>query len=119
MAKQKRHEKVSPQTKEEAMKAAMATQKPGQTKEQTKLIAQGIQKGIDHYKKQQKAKSRSLNKKIHKLAANQDPTQQNNIIDSTDIQPQPSNKKINVLPWVLLVSSWLFFLVYITVIETS
>lgn len=44
----------SPQTQQEAMKVAKATQKPGQTKEQTKLIAQGIEKGIALYKKQQK-----------------------------------------------------------------
>ncbi|MCA2486923.1 MULTISPECIES: DUF2956 family protein, partial [Vibrio] len=34
------------ETQTEAMKIAKATQKPGQTKEQTKLIAQGIEKGI-------------------------------------------------------------------------
>ncbi len=32
------------ETQTEAMKIAKATQKPGQTKEQTKLIAQGIEK---------------------------------------------------------------------------
>ena len=36
----------SPQTQQEAMKVAKATQKPGQTKEQTKLIAQGIEKAL-------------------------------------------------------------------------
>ena len=41
---------VSEQTKEETLKIARGTQKPGQTKEQTKLIAQDIQKGIEHYK---------------------------------------------------------------------
>ncbi|MEF1163713.1 DUF2956 family protein, partial [Vibrio parahaemolyticus] len=38
------------ETQTEAMKIAKATQKPGQTKEQTKLIAQGIEKGIAQYK---------------------------------------------------------------------
>jgi hypothetical protein len=32
-------------------------QKTAQTKEQTKLIAQGIQQGIDLYKRQQKGKN--------------------------------------------------------------
>ena len=54
----------SPETREEAMKIAKGTQKPGQTKEQTKLIAQGIQKGIDQYKKKQKAKTREIDKKL-------------------------------------------------------
>ncbi|WP_438883914.1 DUF2956 family protein, partial [Bacillus cereus group sp. BC317] len=48
----------SPQTQQEAQAIAKASQKPGQTKEQTKLIAQGIEKGIALYKKQQKEKSR-------------------------------------------------------------
>lgn len=47
---------------EEALKVARSIQKPGQTKEQTKLIAQGIAKGIELYKKQQSAKSRERDK---------------------------------------------------------
>jgi len=38
------------------LKIARGTQRPAQTKEQTRLIAQGIQKGIELYKKQQKKK---------------------------------------------------------------
>ena len=52
----------SPETQQEALKIAKATQKPGQTKEQTKLIAQGIEKGIAQYKKQQKEKARQADK---------------------------------------------------------
>ena len=48
------------------MAIAKGTQKPGQTKEQTKLVAQGIQKGIELYKKQQKAKARELDKQLKK-----------------------------------------------------
>lgn len=52
------------ETQTEAMKIAKATQKPGQTKEQTKLIAQGIEKGIAQYKKTAKrAKSSSRQSK--------------------------------------------------------
>ena len=47
---------------EEAQRMARAVQKPGQTKEQTKLIAQGIAKGIELYKKQQGAKARERDK---------------------------------------------------------
>lgn len=36
----------SEQTQQEALKIAKATQRPGQTKEQTKLITQGIEKGL-------------------------------------------------------------------------
>lgn len=48
-----KYDKISPETQQEAMKIARANQKPGQTKEQTQLIAQGIQKGIDEYKIQE------------------------------------------------------------------
>lgn len=47
---------------EEALKVARSIQKPGQTKEQTKLVAQGIAKGIELYKKQQSAKARERDK---------------------------------------------------------
>lgn len=46
----------------EALRVAKSIQKPGQTKEQTKLIAQGIAKGIEQYKKQQSAKARERDK---------------------------------------------------------
>ena len=36
----------SQETQQEAMKIAKATQKPGQTKEQTQLIAQGREQGL-------------------------------------------------------------------------
>ena len=43
------YQKPSQQTQEEALKIARGAQRPAQTKEQTRLIAQGIQKGIDLY----------------------------------------------------------------------
>ena len=45
--------KHSQEVQTEAIKVAKSIQKPKQTKEQTKLIAQGIEKGIAEYKKQQ------------------------------------------------------------------
>jgi len=47
---------------DEALAVARSIQKPGQTKEQTRLIAQGIAKGIEQYKRQQAAKSRERDK---------------------------------------------------------
>jgi hypothetical protein len=103
MSKNRRYEKASPQTQEEAMKAAKATQRPGQTKEQTKLIAQGIEKGINHYKKQQKEKSRQLNKKLHKV------DQQLSAPDKKNDDGIHENTiyKLSFLPWVLLILSWM------------
>ena len=59
----KSHPSAPGQTiQEEALQVARAIQKPGQTKEQTKLIAQGIAKGIELYKRQQSAKARERDK---------------------------------------------------------
>lgn len=49
-------------SQEEALRIAKAHQRPGQSKEQTKLIAKGIEKGIAEFKKQEKAKARVRNK---------------------------------------------------------
>ena len=48
MSKYSKKNRVSDKTKDDAVKIARGTQRSGQTKEQTKLIAQGIQKGNDH-----------------------------------------------------------------------
>ncbi len=53
MAKHKKKEQVSDETKEDSVAISKGIQKPGQTKEQTKLIAQGIEKGINIYKNPQ------------------------------------------------------------------
>ena len=58
MAKKKQTE-ISQETQEEALQIAKKTQRPGQTKEQTRLIAQGIQKGITEYKKAAKKQTTS------------------------------------------------------------
>ena len=105
----KSYQKPSPQTQEEALNLAKGTQRPAQTKEQTRLIAQGIQKGIDLYKKQQKEKARELNKRLKKT-----PAQKEGATDSGE----PRAEEIIVyrqhwLPWALLVLSWVGMAVYI------
>ncbi|WP_025821078.1 DUF2956 domain-containing protein [Shewanella marina] len=98
---------ISDATKEEALKVAKATQRPGQTKEQTKLIAAGIEKGISEYKKLQKAKARDRDK-----FKKQQLKQKTNATDDSDEDefeiPQSSSK----LAWILLVISWLGFIGY-------
>jgi ATP-dependent Lon protease len=104
--------KVSDKIKDDAMKIARGTQRPGQTKEQTKLIARGIQKGIDQYKKQQSLKARELDKKLKKAAVS---SISNEL--STDKTPEPAAVKKNYLPWVLLILSWLGIAAYIVLIK--
>jgi hypothetical protein len=92
---------------DEATRIARGTQRPGQTKEQTKLIAQGIQKGIEQYKKQQSAKARKLDKKHKK-------TKQK--VTASDVPDIKIQERIvyrqHWLPWSLLVLTWLVVAVY-------
>lgn len=93
---------------------AKATQKPGQTKEQTKLIAQGIQKGIEEYKKRHKQKSRALDKEKTKLQKKAE--QQNHVeVDSAMTLSLQSEVQIqqSKLAWGLLGISWIGFAVYV------
>ncbi len=110
--------KPSLQTQQEAMAIAKSTQKQGQTKEQTKLIAAGIQKGIEQYKKQQKAKARERDK----ATKQQKKVQQNKRIEEekseqnpTPIEPKmadSASKPNSRLPWILLAISWIGFIAF-------
>jgi hypothetical protein len=96
--------KTSVQIQEQAMKVAKSTQRPNQTKEQTKLISQGIEKGIAEYKKQQNKKARERDKaRKAKIKT---------IIDKPEIV-EVTKSEHKLLPWVLLVFSWLGFIVWV------
>ncbi len=107
---------ISLESQQEAMKMAKAVQKPGQTKEQTKIIAQGIEKGITLYKKQQKERSREADKlKKKKLRQKQSITDQQISEDQTPSR----NKNSGVFAWILLVLSWAYFVYYAMVIKAG
>ncbi|OLQ75993.1 hypothetical protein BIT28_18410 [Photobacterium proteolyticum] len=113
MSKTTQQAAPSPETQAEALKIARATQKPGQTKEQTKLIAQGIQKGIELYKKQQKAKARERDKLRKKqVKSKQAQPEQPEQEVTTTIESQVTYKH-HWLPWLLLVLSWGGFAAYL------
>jgi hypothetical protein len=103
---------ASDKTKEDAEKIAKSTQRPGQTKEQTRLIAQGIKKGIEQYKKRQSAKTRELDKKLKKAAVSRVSNE-----SSTDSSLEPAAVKSSYLPWLLLIISWSGFAAYIQLIK--
>lgn len=102
---------VSEQTVAEADRLARANQRPGQTKEQTKLIAQGIQKGIEQYKKKQKSKARELDKNLKRVKSIER-TNESESDESLALESKPDNRRFWLyLPWGLLVLSWgAFFL---------
>lgn len=98
----------SVQTEQEAIQIAKGIQRPGQTKEQTQLISQGIQKGIEIYKKQQKAKARELDKQRKSAKTRQDSATQ-------IVTQQQVLYRQHRLPWILLIATWLAVVVYLLV----
>jgi len=100
--------KVSKEIQEQAIKVAKGTQKKGQTKEQTKLIAQGIEKGIAEYKKQQSKKSRESDKLRKQKAKKKVGIETNEVVEAATTEASTNN-----VPWVLLVVSWIGFLTYL------
>ena len=110
MSKYKQTQQTSQETIDTAMAIAKGIKKPGQTKEQTKLIAQGIQKGITEYKKQQKAKARGLDK-LKKKIIHQQHDHSANEVSSTEV----TQSKIQWFPWLLLGFSWLVMILFIFV----
>jgi len=102
MAKRPIKHQQSDVTHDEAMRIARGRQRPGQTKEQTKLIAQGIQEGIKQYRKQQNARARELDKKLKKVKQQLAPPE----VHEIEVQERVVYRQ-HWLPWALLVLSWL------------
>jgi len=100
---------ISTQSHTQATAIANGTKKAGQTKEQTKLIAAGIEKGIAHYKKQHKAKMREQDKQRKKSKNISTPSDE---VPSTEPAIPLKQQTTNHLPWVLLIASWLGFVGY-------
>lgn len=111
MSKYSKKQHASPETHDESLQIAKSTQRPGQTKEQTKLIAQGIQKGIELYKKQQKERSRELNKKLKKVSGQLRQIDENKTSDA--LGETELTYRQSYLAWGLLLLSWLGFVAYL------
>ncbi len=100
---------LSNEIQADALKMAHVHQKPGQTKAQTKLVAQGIEKGIAEYKKLQKAKGRERDKERKKALA----AAAKLAAEDTALVDESSDSGAgNWVPWLLLVLSWLGFAIY-------
>lgn len=104
MAKHKKND-ISVEVQDEALIFAKKTQKQGQTKEQTRLIALGIQKGIAEYKKSAKSKMRQADKAKKKSQKIKNEAQ-------GEINLNSEKQKQSKLPWFLLGISWIGFIAY-------
>ena len=110
MGNQMTDEKISKQARAEALKIAQGIQRPGQKKEQTKLIAQGIEKGITEFRKREKAKARERDKLRKKALEEAKPTQPQ-AEQTQDVQTKKSALRSVWVPWLLLLASWAYFLI--------
>ncbi|HTF95499.1 MAG TPA: DUF2956 family protein [Cellvibrio sp.] len=99
----------------EAQKIANSVKMEGQTPIETKAIANGIQRGMEMFLRQQSEKVRDLDKRSKKVKqlANQlaQPVQANEVEEKVDTHKQP------LLPWMLLGISWLLFALAIILIK--
>lgn len=98
-------------TQIQAEKIANGTKSPGQTKAQTKLISQGIEKGIAEYKKQQKAKARTIEKDKKKQTKEKNALNEQNGLNSLEnnavgLKGKASFNKAVLVPWLMLALTW-------------
>jgi hypothetical protein len=103
---------ISDHTKTDALKIAKRIQKPGQLKEQTKLISQGIEKGIAEYKKQQKTKAREADKHRKQLLIDKEKAKLKADSEQVDVmvEEKEDSRLWVYLPWSLLILSWAGFI---------
>lgn len=93
----------------EALKIANTIKTEGQTPVETKAIANGIQRGMEMFLRQQSEKTRELDKRVKKVKQ----------LSNQLTQQKPADEKEGIadtttqsrLPWVLLGLSWGLFLV--------
>lgn len=93
----------------EALKIVNTIKTEGQTPVETKAIANGIQRGMELFLRQQSEKTRELDKRVKKVKqlsnqlTQQKPADENEVTAITQTQPR--------LPWVLLALSWGVFVI--------
>ena len=94
----------------EALKIANTIKTEGQTPVETKAFANGIQRGMELFLRQQSEKTRDLDKRTKKVKqlANQ-LTQQKETDETEEVTTE---QKSSLLPWILLGVSWVLFLAF-------
>ena len=94
----------------EALKIANTIKTQGQTTVETKAIANGIQRGMELFLRQQSEKTRDLDKrtkKVKQLATQLTHSKSTGEKEET-VRVQTSSR----WPWVLLAISWVMFVVF-------
>ncbi|HCS62742.1 MAG TPA: DUF2956 domain-containing protein [Cellvibrio sp.] len=92
----------------EALKIANTIKTEGQTPVETKAIANGIQRGMEMFLRQQSEKTRELDKRVKKVKQLSNQLTQQKSGDEKETTNTPTQSR---LPWILLTLSWGLFLV--------
>ena len=93
----------------EALKIANTVKTEGQTTIETKVIANGIQRGMELFLRQQSERTRDLDKRTKKVKQLTTQLTQSKPVDvKEEIEHSPTSPR---LPWVLLAISWVLFFV--------
>ena len=106
---QQKKVEISAETVAESLRLARATQVAGQSKEQTQLIAHGIQKGIAEYKRAQKIKQRDADrsKKLQRRQSQSNTAEPSSeLMVEMESQSKPKHHVSHWLPWTLLLLTW-------------
>lgn len=93
----------------EALKIANTIKTEGQTPVETKAIANGIQRGMEMFLRQQSERTRELDKRVKKVKQLSNQLTQQKSVDEKEEPVTPEGRP--KLPWVLLAVSWILFLV--------
>lgn len=94
----------------EALKIANSIKTEGQNSTETKAIANGIQRGMELFLRQQSEKTRDLDKRVKKVKQLSTQLAQPKPMDDYEGTPDTPPKPTR-LPWVLLAMSWGLFVV--------
>lgn len=105
MARYSGKKQISEETQNEAMRLAKGTQSPGQTKAQTRLIAKGIERGIDLYKKEHKEKARALDRRQREKHRHEEHARDTPGANPAAAAPR-SARRHQWLAWLLLGLTW-------------
>jgi hypothetical protein len=93
----------------EALKIANTIKTEGQTTVETKAIANGIQRGMELFLRQQSERTRDLDKRTKKVKQLANQLTQKKSDD--DIEEIVVTQKQPLLPWALLGVSWIVFFI--------
>lgn len=98
--------------KQEAAKIANALQQSGYSREENRAIRAGLQQGMEMWLRQQNERSRELDKRAKKVRESLRHAESTKESDASAFGKPQVASRLPVLPWVLLLGSWVVFAVY-------